>query len=150
MSQPEQVDIEKLSEAVKQIASKVEELKLGAKLKMEIEKLENIVLDIRDWLNRVPRFAIRPTSLLPIENIEGAVVEFKVQGYEFSDYIKLEDKFGDVKVIDVYREFFEKDYILSMLLRKYVETLANIAKVVRENYDIVEKLRQIEESISDP
>jgi len=150
MSQPEQVDIEKLSEAVKQIASKVEELKLGAKLKMEIEKLENIVLDIRDWLNRVPRFAIRPTSLLPIENIEGAVVEFKVQGYEFSDYIKLEDKFGDVKLIDIYREFFEKDYILSMLLRKYVETLANIAKVVRENYDIVEKLRQIEESISDP
>jgi len=150
MSQPEQVDIEKLSEVAKQIAAKVKELKLDAKLKEEIEKLENIVLDIRDWLNRVPRFEIRPTSLLPIENIEGAEVEFKVQGYEFSDYIKVGGKFGSVKVVDVYREFFEKDYILSMLLRRYVETLANIAKVVRENYDLVEKLRQIEESIYDP
>ena len=148
MSQP--VNVEELSEVVKQIAAKVKELKLDAKLKEEIEKLEDIVLDIRDWLNRVPRFEIRPTSLLPIENLKDAEVEFRVQGYEFSDYIKVGGKFGSVKVIDVYREFFEKDYILSMLLRRYVEILANIAKAVRENYDLVEKLRQIEESISDP
>jgi len=151
MSQPElQVNAEELGEITRQVIAKVKELGLDVKLKEETEKLMNIVYDIRDWLDRVPRFVVRPTSLYHIERLENAVLEFKVQGYEIGEYIRVNSKFGDVKLIDIYREFFGKSHVLSTLLRRFVETLANIAAIVKENYDIMEKLKQIEEKLSDP
>jgi hypothetical protein len=145
-----QISTEQLEQVAKEVAERVKELRLDGKLREETGRLMNIVHDMRDWLGRVPSFAVKPVLAYSIDAFENAVVEYIVQGREIRSYVKLNARIGEVKVIDVYRKFFEDAGVLEFLLSRYVETLASIAATVRESYDLVEKLRQIEERLSDP
>jgi hypothetical protein len=151
MSQSEaQIDVEELRRVATEVEERVKELGLHEKLREETGRLLNIVNDIKDWLGRVPSFAVKPVLAYSIDAFENAVVEYVIQGREIRDYVKLDAKVGEVKIIDVYRKFFEDSGVLRFLLSRYVETLASIAVTVKDNYDLVEKLKTIEERLSDP
>ena len=145
-----QVSIEQLEQVAREVAEKIRELGLHEKLREETERLLSIASDIKDWLDRVPSFAVKPVLAYSINAFENAVIEYIIQGREIRDYVKLDAKIRAVRIADIYRKFFEDTGVLRLLLSRYVETLASIAATVSENYDLIEKLKQIEERLSDP
>jgi hypothetical protein len=151
MSQQEsQVSVEQLEWVAKETIEKIKELGLGGKLKEEAERLLNIVNDLRDWMEKVPAFTVRPALLHSISSIEDAEIEYVVQGLELRRYVRVSGRFAEVKLIDIYKKLFEDTGVFNLLLHRFVETLASIAVTVKENYDLVKKLEQIEERLSDP
>ena len=146
MSQP-QVNIEELRKVVTEVVEKVRELGLDVKLDGELKKLENILEDLRDWFNKYTTFRVRPNFWLDIGKVSDCVGYFAVEGRVVHHMIKLSKKVGEVMILDVYREFFNDSNVMYDLLGKLVETLENVVKTVKNNYDVVSMLKYIEDRL---
>jgi len=147
MSQP-QIDVEQLKQVVTEVTKKIRELKLDVKLSGELKKLADTVEDLRDWLNKYTTFAIRPNyHWLNVEKVGESVGYFVVEGRVAYYTVKLSKKVGETTIIDVYNEFFSDFNVVRDLLGKLVETLENVVKVIRDNYDLVDKLKYIEDRL---
>jgi hypothetical protein len=138
-----QLDVKELESTTAEIINKIRELGLDKKLGEEAERLENIAYDLKDWVERLMRFTIRPTIVDPASEW---IVDFVVEGYAIRRHVRV-GRFGEAKIADIYMKFFEDASVFSELLKKYVETLRNIAIIVRDHYDL---LKQVERLISDP